>query len=157
MKKIVRLTESDLTKIVKRVINEELVSRFPSYKKGEVVVFTNRNADIGYDTVKDLARKLGYEVTGEIYDNGYIVKTKPGEEESTGAVFIENYPEFFDGYEREDIKDTYIYNECDDIISEIEDIRDSVGNLNKFGKSVLSKDWNQNIDEVIKRLEKLKH
>ena len=140
-----------------RKFNEELVSRFPSHKKGEVVVFANRNADIGYDTVKDLARKLGYEVTGEIYDNGYIVKTKPGEEESTGAVFVENYPEFFDSYEREDIKDTYIYDECDGIISEIEGIRDSVGNLNEFGKSVLSKDWNQNIDEVIKKLEKLKH
>ena len=77
-----------------RKFNEELVSRFPSHKKGEVVVFANRNADIGYDTVKDLARKLGYEVTGEIYDNGYIVKTKPGEEESAGAVFVENYPEW---------------------------------------------------------------
>ena len=137
--------------------NEELVSRFPSHKRGEVVVFTNRNADIGYDTVKDLARKLGYEVTGEIYDNGYIVKTKPGKEESTGAVFVENYPEFFDSYERQDIKDTYICDEFDDIISEIEGIRDSVGYLNEFGKSVLSKDWNQNIDEVIKRLETLKH
>ena len=49
------------------------------------------------------------------------------------------------------------FDECDDIISEIEGIRDSVGELNEFGKSVLSKDWNQNIDEVIKRLEKLKH
>jgi hypothetical protein len=140
-----------------RKFNEELVSRFPSHKKGEVVVFANRNADIGYGTVKDLAKKLGYEVTGEIYDNGYIVKTKPGEEESAGAVFVENYPEFFDSYEREDIKDTYICDECDDIISELEGIRDSVGELNEFGKSVLSKDWNQNIDEVIKRLEKLKH
>ena len=71
-----------------RKFNEELVSRFPSHKKGEVVVFANRNADIGYGTVKDLAKKLGYEVTGEIYDNGYIVKTKPGEEESAGAVLL---------------------------------------------------------------------
>ncbi len=140
-----------------RKFNEELVTRFPSHRKGEVVVFVNRNVDIGYDTVKDLARKLGYEVTGEIYDNEYIVKTKPGEEESAGAIFVENYPEFFDSYEREDIKDTYICDECDSIISDIEEIRDSVGNLNKYGKSVLSDDWNQNIDEVIKRLEKLKH
>lgn len=137
--------------------NEELVTRFPSHKRGEVVVFANRNADIGYNTVKDLARKLGYEVTGEIYDNGYIVKAEPGQEEKAGAVFVENYPEFFDSYEREDVKDTYIYDECDNIISEIEAIRDSVGNLNKFGKSVLPEDWNQNIDEIIKKLEDLKH
>jgi hypothetical protein len=137
--------------------NEELVTRFPSHKKGEIVVFANRNADIGYDTVKDLARKLGYEVTGEIYDNGYIVKSDPGGEEKAGAAFVENYPEFFDSYEREDIKDTYIYDECDNIISEIEAIRDIVGNLNKYGKSVLPDDWNQNIDEVIKKLEDLKH
>ena len=83
--------------------NEELVTRFPSLKRGEIVVFANRNSDIEYSTVKDLARRLGYEVTGEIYDNGYIVKTKPGEEESSGAAFVENYPEFFDSYEREDI------------------------------------------------------
>lgn len=140
-----------------RKFNEELVTRFPSHKRGEVVVFANRKADIGYDTVKDLARKLGYEVTGEIYDNGYIVKTEPGEEESAGAVFVENYPEFFDSYEREDVKDTFIYDECDNIISDIETIRDSVGNLNEFGKSVLPEDWNQNIDEIIKKLEDLKH
>ena len=137
--------------------NEELVTRFPSHRKGEVVVFVNRNADIGYDTVKDLARKLGYEVTGEIYDNGYIVKAEPGHEEKAGAAFVENYPEFFDSYEREDVKVTYIYDECDNIISEIEAIRDSVGNLNKYGKSVLPEEWNQNIDEVIKKLEDLKH
>lgn len=140
-----------------RKFNEELVTRFPSHKRGEIVVFANRNADIGYNTVKDLARKLGYEVTGEIYDNGYIVKSEPGQEEKAGAAFVENYPEFFDSYEREDVKDTYIYDECDNIISEIEAIRDSVGNLNKYGKSVLPDDWNQNIDEVIKRLEDLKH
>lgn len=140
-----------------RKFNEELVTRFPSHKRGEIVVFANRNADIGYNTVKDLARKLGYEVTEEIYDNGYIVKSEPGQEEKAGAAFVENYPEFFDSYEREDVKDTYIYDECDNIISEIEAIRDSVGNLNEWGKSVLPDDWNQNIDEVIKRLEDLKH
>lgn len=135
--------------------NEELVSRFPMYKRGEIIVFTND--DLDYSFVKSLSKKLGYKVTGEFLDNGYIVETEPGEEEKVGAEFVDNYPEFFGGYEREDVKNTHIYDECDSIISDIEEIRDSVGNLNKYGKSVLSDDWNQNIDEVIKRLEKLKH
>jgi hypothetical protein len=115
------------------------------------------NDDLDYSFVKSLAKKPGYKVTGEFLDNGYIVETEPGEEEKVGAEFVDNYPEFFGGYEREDVKNTHIYDECDSIISDIEEIRDSVGNLNKYGKSVLSDDWNQNIDEVIKRLEKLKH
>ena len=133
------------------VIHLQLVNNF-GYMKASIV-----GCGLSGIVSAILLKKLGYKVTGEFLDNGYIVETEPGEEEKVGAEFVDNYPEFFGGYEREDVKNTHIYDECDSIISDIEEIRDSVGNLNKYGKSVLSDDWNQNIDEVIKRLEKLKH
>jgi hypothetical protein len=99
---------------------------------------------------------LGYEAIGQAYDSGYIIKCEPGQEQQCGSDFVDNYPEFFESHEREDIKDTYLYDECEDIIDDIEDLRDSIGNLNSFGRSSLPKDWNDRIDEVIKRLENIK-
>jgi hypothetical protein len=93
--------------------NEELVPRFPTSKKGEVLVFLNRGVDISENTVRDIAKKLGYEISGEAYDGGYIIKTVPGQEEQAGSDFVDNYPEFFGSYEREDAKDDYLYNELD--------------------------------------------
>lgn len=140
-----------------RKFNEEQVPRIPTYKRGEIVVWANRgNKEIDYSFVKVLAKNLGYEMVGEIHD-GYIIKTKPGEEEKVGAEFVDNYPEFFSGYEREDIKDTYIVDKFEDIILELQDMMDSVGSINEFGKSVLPKKWNQDIDNIIKKLEKIKY
>ncbi len=134
--------------------NEELVPRFPSYNRGEVIVFSK---DLDYKSAQMFAKKLGYEITGEVRDDGYLVKTPIGEEEQAGADFVDNYPEFFYSYEREDIKDTMVYDELDDIKSDIEDLRDSLGSLNKFGKSLLPNDWNDNIDKIITRLQNTKH
>ena len=136
--------------------NEELINDIPTYKKGEVIVWLKSDADISDNTVKDIARKLGYGFAGEAYDNGFIIKCNPGDEQQCGSDFIDNYPEFFDSYEREDIKNTRLYDECDDIIDEIEELRDSIGSLNKFKRSSLPDDWNNKIDEVIKRLEDIK-
>jgi len=137
--------------------NEELVPRFPSYKKGEVVVWLTRNADISEDTVKDIAKRLGYQVIGEGFHDGYIIKCNPGEENQCGADFVDNYPEFFASYEREDLLSNHLYEKCDDIIYSVEVLRDSLGTLNKFGRANLPKDWNSNIDEIIKNLEDIKH
>jgi len=134
--------------------NEELVPRFPSHNRGEVIVFSN---DLDYKTAKVIAKKLGYEITGEVRDGDFLVKTPIGEEEQAGADFVDNYPEFFNGYEREDIKDTMIYDEMDGIIDEVSELRDSLGSLNKFGKSMLPDGWNDNIDKIITRLQNTKH
>lgn len=137
--------------------NEELVPNIPTYKRGETIVWLRRDADISDSTVKDIARKLGYDIAGEAYDNGFIIKCEPGQEKQCGADFVDNYPEFFDSYEREDLKDKYIWDELSDISLAVETLRDEdSGNLNKFGRSMLSKDWNQKIDEIIKRLENIK-
>lgn len=139
-----------------RRFNEELVPNIPTYKRGETIVWLRRDAGISESTVKDIAKRLGYEIGGQAYDNGYIVKCDPGQENQCGSDFVDNYPEFFESHEREDIKDTYLWDECGYIIDDVEVLRDSIGNLNKFGRSMLPDDWNENIDEIISRLENIK-
>ena len=46
-----------------RRIIREAVNNFPQHKRGEVVVFSN---DLDYQTVGAIAKKLGYEVVGEL-------------------------------------------------------------------------------------------
>lgn len=142
-----------MMKYLKR-FNEELVPRFPTHNKGEVIVYSK---DLDYKNVQVFAKKLGYEVVGEVRDDGYLVKTPIGQEEQAGADFVDNYPEFFYSHEREDIKDTMIYEELDDIKNDVENLRDSLGSLNKFGKSVLLDNWNDDIDKIISRLQNAKH
>lgn len=136
--------------------NEELVTKFPQYSRGEVVIFSSdRNIDLG--TVKYLVSKLGFECIGEIYGNGFVIQVPNGEEEKSGKIITDKYPDFFGGFERIDVNMDNIYSKCDDIIGEVEGLRDSLGSLNKFGTSLLPKDWNQNIDNIIEDLNRLKH
>ena len=135
--------------------NEELVSRFPQYKRGEVIVFTNRS-DADYELVKHLTRKLGYEVVGEYLDDGYVIKVPIGKEKESGQDFVDNYPEFFTSWHREDVKDSYLWDEIEDISKHVQELSDKLGNLNKFGSTMIPKDWNEHIDDVIERLQKIK-
>jgi len=50
MKKIIRLTESDLARIVKRVINEEMESNTVSLKVGDRVEVSNFDERPGYNS-----------------------------------------------------------------------------------------------------------
>lgn len=134
----------------------EAISDIPTYNKGEVVIWVRRDVDISDNTIKDIAKKLGYELLGEGYDKGFIIKCEPGQEQQCGSDFVDNYPEFFESYEREDIKDKHLYDECENIIDDIEDIRDSIGTLNKFGRSQLPNNWNDEIDNIISKLENIK-
>lgn len=136
--------------------NEELINDIPTFNRGEVIVYANRNNNVDISTVKDIAKRFGYEVKDKVYDNGYIIKCEPGQEEIAGSDLVDNYPEFFDSYEREDIKDSYIVDACGDIIEDVESLRDSVGYLNEFGRSQLPKDWNDNIELIIEKLNNIK-
>ena len=79
--------------------NEELTTRFPQYKKGEVVIYANDN-DIDIEFVKKLVNKFGYKCIGEIYDTGFVIEVPKGEESKAGKTLIDKYPEFFDSYDR---------------------------------------------------------
>ena len=141
--------------LIKKILLDEAVSRFPQYKRGEVLVFTNRS-DADYELVGHLARKLGYEVIGEYLDDGYVIKVPVGEERESGQDFVDNYPEFFTSWDREDVKDTYLWDEIEDISNHVQELSYKLGNLNKFGSTMIPEDWNEHIDEVINRLQKIK-
>lgn len=135
--------------------NEELVPKQEVYKRGEVLVWIKKNTSL--ETVKDISKKLGYEVISEMFDgDAYLIKCLPGKEEICGSDFVDNYPEFFESFERLDIRSTHLYEKIDDIIDDIEELRAQLGKVNNFGKSVLSKDWNNKIEDVIYKLNKIK-
>jgi hypothetical protein len=115
------------------------------------------NKEVDFKFVSKIASILGYKCSGEIYDTGYIIEVPQGQEESAGAQFVEDYPEFFSGYERFDVNLDNAYESCDDIIYDIENLRDSLGSLNEFGKPLLPENWNENIDEIIDKLNNLKY
>jgi len=139
--------------LIKKILKES-VPNFPQRKRGEVIVFTDRDTDPPF--VKHLAKKLGYEAIGEYTDSGYVIKTPVGKEEQAGQDFVDNYPEFFNSWDREDIKDTYVWNEIDFIEREVRELWSHIGNLNKFGSSRISKEWNAEIDRIIQRLQDIK-
>ena len=135
--------------------NEELVPKQEVYKRGEVLVWVKKNTSL--ETVKDISNKLGYEVISEMFDgDAYLIKCLPGKEEICGSDFVDNYPEFFESFERLDIKTVYIEENIKDIIDNIEELRDKLGKVNKFGKSIIPKDWNNQIENIIYKLNKIK-
>jgi hypothetical protein len=138
-----------------KLFNEKLID-MPMFNRGEIVVYANRKNNVDMSTVEDIAKRFGYKVKDKIHDNGYIIECEPGQEKIAGSDFVDNYPEFFDSYEREDIKDTYIINACNDIIEDVDALIDSVGNINEFGRSQLPKDWNDNIERIINKLNNIK-
>lgn len=134
----------------------ESVTRFPQYKRGEVIVFAVDN-DIDTKFVNSLVRRLGYKCIGEIYDTGFVIEVPKGDEIKVGEMLIGKYPEFFGSYDRLDVNSDGIYTKCDEIVNQIENLRDSIGSLNKFGVPILPKNWNKSIDLVISELNSLKH
>ena len=127
-------------------------SEVPLFKRGEVLVFAKKETD--QETIKSISKKLGVSLDRKhsIDDDIFVIKTPIGKENETGQDFIDNYPEFFYGFEREDINLENIYNE-------IEDIKDSLGNLDQyFGhrSGRVDPKINIEIDNIIEKLQKLK-
>ena len=62
MKRIVRLTESDLTRIVKRVISEQPIDDYYSQSVYRKLVQIGEDMDQGYKKIKNLRDELDYYV-----------------------------------------------------------------------------------------------
>ena len=80
----------------------------------------------------------------------FLVNTPVGKEDMVGKLFVEDYPEFFDGYERRDLNLENIFEEVDDIMTMVDGLQDFV-KLKSVDEGI-----NSAIDEIIKRLKKLK-
>ena len=90
------------------VTNLEIMSlRSPVYQKGEIIIWSE-DRDVDYDFAEKLLRRVGLQLIGEPYDGGFLVKCEPGKEEESAKKVIERFPEFFDNYEREDIRLPFI-------------------------------------------------
>lgn len=127
-------------------------SSIPLYTKGEILVFVNRG--VKEDTISDIAKQLGAELDVRMeYPDYYLIKTPIGKEEVIGQDFVDNYPEFFNSYERRDINLERMMDEIDEITSDVESIHDYIGGTKKYFK----KGFNEYIDSIIKRLEKIKN
>ena len=142
-----------MKKLIRKILKEAPVTRFPQQNRGEVIVCSSR--DVDYDMAKKLAIKLGYDITGESHDYCYVVKTPVGEEEQSGQDFIDNYPEFFNSWEREDNRYMEIVNIVDNLKEEIDYIEDffEYSDRRRF---INEDEFNEHIDKIIGQLNKLK-
>ena len=67
--KVIRLTESDLKRIVKRVLKEEKVKEFALYNSDNSLNKNSVNGKIGAFTYEDLEKEV---------DKGVVIKVKNG-------------------------------------------------------------------------------
>lgn len=136
------------------ITNLETMSlRSPVYQKGEIIIWSEYR-DVDYDFAEKLLRRLGLQLIGEPYDRGFLVKCEPGKEEETAKKVIERFPEFFDSYEREDIRMPYISEKTEEISSQVEGIVDFFESSIK--RNVNPTKYNKYIDDIIKDLNNLK-
>jgi hypothetical protein len=141
---------TDVTKL------DTIPLRSPVYQKGEIIIWSDnvKNKDVDYDFADKLLKRVGLKLIGEPYDGGFLVKCEPGKEEESAKKVIERFPEFFDSYEREDIRQPFISNKVDEIIDLVEDIERFFESSIKRNVNVT--EYNKHIDDIIKELEELK-
>ena len=123
------------------------------YKKGEIIVYSY-STDITSEFVTVLLNRHGLELISQVYDNAFLIKCPSGKEIESADSFIKKYPEFFDSYEREDIRVNYIYDKIESIVDRVEKIGDFFGNLDK--RNINTKSYNDYIDSIIKSLVEIK-
>jgi hypothetical protein len=135
---------------------DTMLLRSPVYNKGEIIIWSDnvKNRDVDYDFAEKLLRRVGLKLIGEPYDGGFLVKCEPGKEEESAEKVLARFPEFFDSYEREDIRMPFISNK-------VEEIKDKVEDIERFFESTLKKNvnvtkYNKYIDDIIKDLDNLK-
>ena len=128
--------------------------KYPQYNRGEIIVWaTDKN--MNYNVAKALASKVGYEITGEPFDLAFLVKTEAGKELEAGQELVDNYPEFFQSYEREDIRFMDIESRLTLIMESVDGLGEDFEYTDKR-KFIKSNKFNANIDSIIDELNDLK-
>lgn len=129
--------------------------RNPQYSKGEIYVFGI--GDLSVSFVQEISNKLGYleKVTCGVGD-AFIIKTVVGREKQAGSYFTENYPEFFSGYERIDLRHENFLNKCESIKNDLDELEEEyngrTGNLRFIDKE----EFNEKVDSIIEQLKGMK-
>ncbi len=125
----------------------------PSYKKGEILIWTS-DRDVDYDFAEKLLKRVNLKLVGEPYDGGFLVKCEPGKEVESAQMAINRFPEFFDSYQREDIRQPFINNKVEEITDKVSGIEDFFERIDK--KFINVKKYNDYIDDIINELDNLK-
>lgn len=128
---------------------ESLTSQ-PRYLKDRFILFSKPKVNI--DFAKNILKRYNVTEIDEYMDSAFLVKSSLDIIES----IVGDYPEFFESYSRVDINLEEAWEGCDQIIDLISDLRDSLGHLNRWGSNKIPKDWNDNIDNIIDILKKMK-
>jgi hypothetical protein len=129
-------------------------SKYPFYRRGEFILFTKKVIDI--ITAKDIADNLGYKIEeGPFDEKTFTVYCKPGEEKIAASDFLDNYPEFFESWERIDQRFEFVYNKVDELKDKLDSIIDYFSYTDK--KKFIDPDkLNKEVDYIIGELQKIK-
>lgn len=135
---------------------DKMLLRSPVYNKGEIIIWSDnvKNRDVDYDFAEKLLRRVGLKLIGEPYDGGFLVKCEPGKEEESAEKVLARFPEFFDSYEREDIRGPFISDKVDDLVGQVEGIVDFFEST--LQRNVNAAKYNKYIDDIINELNNLK-
>tara|TARA_R110000772_G_scaffold20466_2_gene56742 strand:- start:55893 stop:56339 length:447 start_codon:yes stop_codon:yes gene_type:complete len=133
---------------------ENLNLRSPKLMKGKVLIYPLKN--VSDDIIKDIAKKLGYEWYAQYDDSAHEISVPFGQEEQAGQDFIDNYPEFFGGSERVDLRFEYSQHKFDDIVGMVEDLRDNYIGYTDIRKNINKKNFNGDLDTIIEELNTLR-
>lgn len=135
---------------------DTIALRSPVYNKGEIIIWSDnvKNRDVDYEFAEKLLRRVGLKLIGEPYDGGFLVKCEPGKEEESAEKVLARFPEFFDSYEREDIRVPFISDKVDDLVGQVEGIVDFFEST--LQRNVNAAKYNKYIDDIINELNNLK-
>lgn len=151
-KKLKKMEKNNLIKETIRQYTEE-ITRFSQNKRGEIIVVSKRR--LSTDLVSDIAENLGYSFVDQLdgrYE--YIIKTPVGKENSAGQDFVDNYPEYFESFYRQDVRGDHVNSELEEVKDLIDDLLDN--SYGDYDKGLINSDWNEKIDYILEKLESLK-
>jgi hypothetical protein len=135
---------------MKRIKTFEGLTNQPRYLKDKFILFPKPGISKGFSN--EILKKYGITEIEGYMDDALLVKSTLDIVES----ILGDYPEFFESYSRVDINLEEAWSGCERVIGQLEDLRDSLGSLDKWGKSKMPKNWNLDIDKIIQSLNGLK-
>lgn len=136
-------------------MNEEFGNSIsPQIERGKIILYTNGEDDIDVSFIKIFCKKLGYTYHSE-YGGGYLIETPIGEELEVGEDFIGRYPEFFESYERRDLRYYFITSKIDKLLEDVSCIEDYIEYTDNR-RFINPIKFNSHIDKIVNELESLK-